>query len=273
MSRRPSPAALGGGAAWATVLVVVLITSLASARETVLLLLAERTTDGTEQWWWSCSERQPQPVSDRLGPQLSQLGAKVIDRCDVLESPIHRTYHQPELEPHQIVNLGNVVGATRVVWGTARLANAQPIRDLGLHQVEATLTLTATDLETEKAVASLTATVHGFAHDAEAARQRAQELLLARLLPRLGELTHRAGPTTVASAQLRITLPKHGELAAITAAVRALPDVSMARPAELRAADVLLEVRPATARPAVEALLRARGLRFTVENPPPAQNL
>ena len=252
---------------WAVAL--VLMSTVASAGERAALLVSETLPDGTSVFWWACGERHETAVADRLTPQLERLGLAILDRCDGLPAPIHKSYRHADLKDHDVINLGNALGVGRIIAGSARFVTKAPLDDLGLVHVEGTLTLVPWDLDTEKAGAKVEVTADGFDHDPTRAWQRAGDILLARIAPSLPVLAERPKAAPVATLHVRVDkLARPVDLDGVLKSLAAVPGVQHVTMLELTKSGALLAVEPPDARAAVEAFVKAPSSTVRLELAP-----
>ena len=236
----------------------VLLTSVAaSAGERAALLVTEVLPDGTAVFWWGCGERHETAVADRLTPQLERLGLAILDRCDGLPAPIHKSYRHGPLKDNELINLGNALGVSRVIAGTVRFTTKAPLEALGLVHVAGELSLVAWDLDTEKPGARADVTADGFDHDPVRAWQRAGDVLLAKVASSLPALAER--PKAAPVPTLRVRVERLGRPADLDAVVRSLgevPGVRRVTMSELTKGGAVLTVDPPEARAAVETYVK-----------------
>ena len=238
---------------------------LAQAQEATILLLAEYDLGGQAAFWWSCEERPALPVTDRLAPQLENAGLRLIDRCEELASPIHKSYHLASLKAHQVVNLANALGAKRVLSGAMRLSRKEGVPSLGLERVEAQLDLSATDPETGESMGALSLKANGFASTTEDARARALELLLARAIPRLERLVKRASAEGKRRLLIRLEgFDRPGQLDEHVRTLQKRKGIRSATLVEIRKKAGVIAVEPRTAAELALRHLRSAGLQAEV---------
>lgn len=223
----------------------------------VLLLLLAEAHSGTPSFWWSCGDRPENGFAERTASHLSDAGFKVLDRCDQLDAPVHKSYHKAELAAWQLVNLGSVADADQVVSGVIKIRKLTGVPELGLIGVGATLELTVTDVKAGKAVSQTTLTAEGYDNDPALARKAAMDILWIQL-PQL-----RPSAKVVAHANMRVTHLISSRIREALDALRKTKGVSAARVASLTRSGATFEVYPVHALDAATQTLTALGLTVT----------
>ena len=249
---------------------VACLTTSATAAQPALMLLTEHQPNGDVLYWWHCGERQPQPFSDRLAPHLTRLGLRVIDRCDKLETPIHKSFQKPDLKPFQQANLGNALEAKRLITGALHLTTKPAVATLGLAHVEAAVTLEISDLDSGDRLGTLSHVGHGFDSDAHIAGQRALDILLARVLVSVPDVFKQRATAPTSTTRVRLRgVARPTDLDAQIARARAVTSVRAVTVLELTRRGALLRVDPPAAAAAGVRALTAAGVDTSLE----AQNL
>ena len=236
----------------------------AAAPPTTVLLVTERIETGEKRFWWNCEARQEQPFSDELSPQLSRLGLTVVDGCDGLEAPIHKSYHRPTLMQHDVVNLGNALEARRMVYGEARFSRGKDHPRLGLVHVKLTVVLRGYDLQMERALGPLERHADGYAPTLAGARAKAVQLAVASLVEDLPELTRTPKRQQAPALNMRLPTANPMERRARLQALRGVAGVKRVVLRELTREHVVVSISPPTVRAEVEAYLGQAGLDFEV---------
>jgi len=220
----------------------------------VLLLLLAEAHSGSPTYWWSCAERPTNAFADRAAAHLADAGFKVLDRCDELSAPVHKSYHSAQLASWQLINLGNAVEADQVVSGLVKTTRLPDIPNLGLTGFRAELTLTVTDVAAGKTLSETTLTAEGYDNDPGLARKAATDILWVQL-PELRP-TRKAAP----SATLSVESVPTRRLREVLAALRKTDGVSSARLASLTRDGATFELSPAAGREAAMQTITALGL-------------
>ena len=253
----------------ALTLLVAMTVSLSAlgAMPTVVLVITESNIDSSPLIWWRCSKKRPDlPITEVLAAHLRRSGLKVISDCSQLNDPLHSTYHKPKLGRQDAINLGNAIGADRVVYGVVqRLAKDTDAlaKSIGLQRQDISATITAVDLITEKTLDSITAKASGFATSARSAGESASRLVLSDLIRRLPKFTQKSA---VSSRYLQVRLAGLS-ITALDTLVRTLKTKRAVRTVDLIRLDTqaaTLQISPTTSRAKIERYLKNAGVKFSI---------
>lgn len=233
---------------------------------TTLLLVGEALPDGDERFWWGCEpERQTQPLSDELAPQLAHLGQRVVDGCDLAGMPIHKSYHRATLADHEAVNLGNALAVSRVVYGRAEFKRGPDLPKLGLVHVSLSVTLKSHDLRMDRALPSVVRRADGFAATEQAAQAKAVQLVVSGLLPELPKLTKTPKPKQQQALTIALLEPMTPiERGALLTALRELASIRRIELRQLSSTATVIRVTPPGARGELIEYLKQATVRFEV---------
>ena len=238
----------------------------ASAKETVALLITEDDSLGAAQYWWNCSSHRPDlPVTDVLAAHFRRRGVKVVASCDQLQFPIHKSYHRKQLKRNDAINLGNAVGADRVVFGNIAWTEADADRrttSIGLTRQDIDAELTVVDLLSEKAIAEVQTKASGFSPTPVAARESAIRLVLSHIVKRLPQLSKQA-PESLRTIRIQLENLTPKALDQHISALRkqrAFQSVSLV---QLDSKSAVVAVTPVTSKRTLERYLKNTDLTYT----------
>ena len=190
----------------------------------------------------------------------------MLSQCSQLAQPVHSTYHRPDLRTHAAINLGNAVGADRVIFGFTKgevMATDGGAKELALKRYDLQLKLTAIDLHSEKVIGTIETTASGFARSLTAAAENGTRLLLSDVLTRLPHVSPKQ-KTSTRKLVIELTGVSPKRLKTLLTSMpkaRAIRSVSVVRMEQKK---VSIQVTPSTARQEAERYLRKAGVSFTL---------
>ena len=242
-----------------------LTTNAHAARPSIAIVIGEAGADGTLKLWWRCNSARPDlPVTDVLSAHLRRQGVNAISNCSQLSQPIHPTYHRARLPRHDAVNLGNAIGADRIIVGYYE-SLGQPvgpqIQQLGLKRQDVTVKLQVIDLLTEKTLKRIELSESGFATTAAAATESAVRLLIEQILVRIPMAAAKA-PARSRYLKVRVSNLNDKGLDDLIDNLENTRAVRKVQILQLERGAAVLQLSPITAKARAEQYLKKQRLQF-----------